>query len=58
METHEFVLLALQAVGGEIHGKTKLQKWSTSSASSPANWTTSATAPTSTVRIPTKLPRP
>ncbi len=26
METHEFVLLALQAVGGEIRGKTKLQK--------------------------------
>jgi uncharacterized protein YwgA len=26
METHEFVLLVLQAVGGEIRGKTKLQK--------------------------------
>lgn len=26
METHEFVLLVLQAVGGEIQGKTKLQK--------------------------------
>jgi uncharacterized protein YwgA len=26
METHEFVLLVMRAVGGEIQGKTKLQK--------------------------------